>query len=187
MNFSDYGEKGAIRLAERLVNTYNVIGDIERLTDLSALNHFLNSMGITPLNSLTGHDLERVKELRVELRKIFFLHDDSKIVELLNRILSDYNAVPYYTNHDGQPWHLHVTKTEDSVANQLGANAAMALLSLISKDGFARFRECEGKECKAVFVDLSRNALRRYCSAKVCGNRAHVASYRTRRRKLRNG
>jgi predicted RNA-binding Zn ribbon-like protein len=33
-----------------------------------------------------------------------------------------------------------------------------------------------------VFVDLSRNGARRFCSSRACGNRTHAAAYRARQR-----
>jgi hypothetical protein len=37
-------------------------------------------------------------------------------------------------------------------------------------------------DCDQVLVDLSRNRSKRYCDARTCGNRVHVAAYRARRR-----
>jgi predicted RNA-binding Zn ribbon-like protein len=42
-------------------------------------------------------------------------------------------------------------------------------------------RQCEGKGCDWLFVDASRNHLRKWCSMEECGNRAKM-----RRRKWRN-
>jgi predicted RNA-binding Zn ribbon-like protein len=32
-----------------------------------------------------------------------------------------------------------------------------------------------------VFIDVSKNASRRYCDSQTCGNRLHAARYRARR------
>jgi predicted RNA-binding Zn ribbon-like protein len=57
----------------------------------------------------------------------------------------------------------------------------MALIDLIRTDQLSRLKSCAGEGCDFVFVDLSRNRSRRFCSDGGCGNRAHVAAYRKRR------
>ncbi len=44
----------------------------------------------------------------------------------------------------------------------------------------ARVRQCEG--CVGYFYDASKGGLRRWCSMRMCGNRAKVARYAERRR-----
>jgi predicted RNA-binding Zn ribbon-like protein len=58
----------------------------------------------------------------------------------------------------------------------------MALAHVISVGERERLRTCEAPDCEHVLVDLSRNRSKRYCDARTCGNRLHVAAYRERRR-----
>ena len=44
-----------------------------------------------------------------------------------------------------------------------------------------RLRQCEG--CVAYFYDRSKSGRRRWCSMRMCGNRAKVAGYAARRRR----
>ncbi|MFF4230311.1 CGNR zinc finger domain-containing protein [Streptomyces sp. NPDC001820] len=44
----------------------------------------------------------------------------------------------------------------------------------------ARLRECEGDNCRRVYLDTSRGRRRRWCSSEVCGNRERVARHRRR-------
>ncbi len=47
----------------------------------------------------------------------------------------------------------------------------------------SRLRTCANPRCRWLFVDVTRNGMRRWCSMAVCGNRAKVGRYRQRRRR----
>ncbi|WP_406304765.1 ABATE domain-containing protein [Streptomyces sp. NBC_00885] len=64
-----------------------------------------------------------------------------------------------------------------------------ALLAAIARDTVdlltdpaarARLRQCEGDNCRRVYLDTSRGRRRRWCSSEVCGNRERVARHRRR-------
>ena len=47
------------------------------------------------------------------------------------------------------------------------------LLDLLAQGPLERIRECPGQgTCGWLFLDLSKNASRRWCDMRVCGNRA---------------
>jgi predicted RNA-binding Zn ribbon-like protein len=181
MDFGSY-HTAPTRLAEDLINTYDVANKVEELPDVAALGRFLDDHGIAAPRRLRREDLEAARSLRPRLRAIFGLHDEGEAVAVLNRVLDDCHAVPCFSRHDRQRWHLHVSRPGDAVADQLGAAAAMALLVVLQDQGLDRFRVCTGRRCEDVIVDVSRNQSRRYCSPAVCGNRAHAAAFRARRR-----
>jgi predicted RNA-binding Zn ribbon-like protein len=60
--------------------------------------------------------------------------------------------------------------------------ACLGLLAVIAAGDHDRLHTCVGRRCQEVFVDLSRNRSRRYCSPAICGNRAHAAARRNRAR-----
>lgn len=49
---------------------------------------------------------------------------------------------------------------------------------LLASDRRDRLHACEGERCILLFVDRSRAGRRKWCSMKVCGNRAKVAAHR---------
>ena len=49
---------------------------------------------------------------------------------------------------------------------------ARSAAELLVSDELSRVRECAGEGCGWLFVDASRNRLRRWCDMKSCGNRA---------------
>ncbi|MEU3528063.1 CGNR zinc finger domain-containing protein [Streptomyces sp. NPDC038707] len=180
MRFTSYSEH-SVTWAEDLVNTYNVVRDEERMPDTAALAELLIAHGIRIKRPPTGKDLQEARTVRAALREVFDAPDEETAVALLNRLLAEHHAVPRYTNHDGA-WHLHVTDPQAPPVDQYAVNAAMGLLGVITTTGMSRLHICDGNRCAEVFVDVSRNQSRRYCSPQICGNRASAAAHRARRR-----
>jgi len=51
---------------------------------------------------------------------------------------------------------------------------------LLTSEALTRVRQCPGARCSWLFLDTSRNRLRRWCDMKACGNRAKVQRFRRR-------
>jgi len=68
----------------------------------------------------------------------------------------------------------------DGVPDHRGVRIALA--QVISAGERERLRRCEAPDCDDALIDLSRNRSKRYCDARTCGNRLHVAAYRERRK-----
>jgi predicted RNA-binding Zn ribbon-like protein len=166
--------------AAQLVNTA-VRGD-ETLTDVGALDIFLDKVGVTGRRDLTETELEQVRALRPRLRAAWEADDTETVVELANRLLREAHARPWLIDHDGWGWHLHVSELDAPLADRLAAEAGMAFADLIRAGELDRLRICAADDCDAVLVDLTRNRSRIYCDTGNCGNRQHVAAYRARQR-----
>ena len=61
---------------------------------------------------------------------------------------------------------------------------ADAMGDLLTAEDFTLVRQCEGTGCSLVFLDRTKNHLRRWCSIAWCGNRAKAAAHRARQRGL---
>ena len=88
--------------------------------------------------------------------------------------------------------HSRVDRTEkgfalnwdDSTAlDQMLWPIALSAVDLMTSDTLQHVRECSGDLCDWLFVDTSRNHMRRWCSMSVCGNRAKVRRFAHRQRK----
>jgi CGNR zinc finger/Putative stress-induced transcription regulator len=178
VNFTGYAGE-AVELAVDLVNTFNAWRKVENLTGTEALETLLRDHHRTHAGRITGRDVAEVRELRARLRAVFEA-DERTAANVINSLLGESGALPRLTNHDGSGWHLHYTSPEVPLAQELGAVTAMGLAIVISDDRWDRVHVCEGDGCLDVFVDMSRNRSRRFCSPEVCGNRASVAAYRQR-------
>jgi predicted RNA-binding Zn ribbon-like protein len=73
------------------------------------------------------------------------------------------------------------TGIEDDLTSLLWP-VARAASSLLTSEQSNKVRECAGDPCGWVFLDLSRNASRRWCDMADCGNRAKARRYRERRK-----
>ena len=62
---------------------------------------------------------------------------------------------------------------------------ALSAAELLTSPHLARVRECSGDRCDWLFVDTSRNHLRRWCSMAECGNRSKSQRFLARKRKRR--
>jgi predicted RNA-binding Zn ribbon-like protein len=91
-------------------------------------------------------------------------------------------VTPRLTDHDGYDWHVHYFAPGASLAEHLTIDCGMALAHVVASGERERLRRCEAPDCDQVLVDLSRNRSKRYCDARTCGNRLHVAAYRQRQR-----
>ena len=62
---------------------------------------------------------------------------------------------------------------------------ARSAAELLVSGELSRVRECAGEGCGWLFVDVSRNRLRRWCDMKSCGNRAKARRHYERVKAMR--
>lgn len=166
----------ALAAAAALVNTDATDGDL--LTDVAALDAFLDEWGWTGPRRRDDTELASVRSLRPRLRRLWHLDEDG-VAEQVNGMLREAGALPQLVRHDGWGYHLHATADDAPLADRMITEAAMAFLDVVRQGELDRLRTCGADDCEDVLVDVSRNRSRRFCSA-TCGNRVHVAAYRSR-------
>ena len=83
--------------------------------------------------------------------------------------------------HDDEPLHMHLSDCDQPVWQELTAAASLGLALRLADVGFERLGTCQERKCSDIFLDISSNACRRYCSD-GCANRANVAAHRARRK-----
>jgi predicted RNA-binding Zn ribbon-like protein len=76
-------------------------------------------------------------------------------------------------NHYRLTWPAAMHPLE-RVAQEITRSAA----DLLTSEALTRVRQCSGETCSWLFVDTSRNGMRRWCDMKACGNRAKVRRFR---------
>ena len=72
---------------------------------------------------------------------------------------------------------------DKTALDQMLWQIAVSAVELMTSDRLQLVRECNGDLCDWLFVDTSRNHLRRWCSMRVCGNRAKVRRFAHRKRR----
>ena len=153
----------------------------DELSTPEQLVAFLDRFEFTGSRTGDAAELAGMRALRPRLRELW-TRDEDGVVELVNELLREAQALPQLVKHDHWNWHLHATPATAPVAQRAQVEAAMAVVDLVRSEELARLHECAADDCTAVVVDLSRNRSRRYCDVGNCGNRANVAAYRRRLR-----
>ena len=178
MDLSSYAE-----LAVRLVNTASLgheggdlLSSVDELRSLVADREHLN-------HGISRSDLDALRMVRDEFRGFFVAcsHGNGEdAAARLNELLIQFPVHPQLSGHDGQPWHVHYTES-GSMSDKYAAGAAMGLAVRLAELGIERFGVCQAAPCQGVFIDVSANRTRRYCSER-CASRANVIAYRARKR-----
>jgi hypothetical protein len=168
-----------VRLAVDLVNLRTRLG--EAPLDAAVLRRFLADHGEQPPIVLDEAGAAAIAAVEAELRAVFDAPGVDAAAGMVNRLLERAGGRPRLSDHDGTPWHLHVTDEDASWAEWLAATTGLGLARLLAEDGTARLGRCAAPGCRWVFAGGPRNHLRRYCSP-ACGNAARVAAFRARRR-----
>lgn len=172
----------ALISAVDLVNSAPRQDSPDELPDVAALVEFVEAHAISDVGRLTNRDLEAVRRVRAAMAPVFDAPDDASAADLVNRLIAQAPATPHLTDHDGYPLHMHYFSPGAALADHLALDVGMALAQVIAAGERERLRRCDAPGCDQVLVDLSRNRSRRYCDARTCGNRLHVAAYRQRQR-----
>lgn len=165
-----------------LVNSAPSQGNDELLPDLETLHEFVHTHEVSDVTDLTSRDLRQVHALRAQIAPIFDAATADDAAAIVNSLVSQAPVTPRMTDHDGYDWHIHYFTPGSSLADHLALDCGMALGHVVALGERERLRRCEAPDCDQVLVDLSRNRSKRYCDARTCGNRLHVAAYRERQR-----
>jgi predicted RNA-binding Zn ribbon-like protein len=150
-------------------------------SDLSeAVRAALGARGEPP--AISASDAAALAELAGWLRSVFDSIergdvDDAAIT--LNALLAETGARPQLDRHDGEPWHLHFHGRADTLALGWAAGCATGLAVVLGTDMYDRLGVCTAPRCDRVYVDVSRNGTRRFCSTS-CQNRVKAAAFRAR-------
>ena len=155
---------------------------VDELGDLDALHAFVVRHDISEVGRLTADDLGAVHDLRARVAAVFDADDDAAAAAAVNSLVSRAAVTPRLTDHDGYDWHVHYFSPGASLGEHLAIDCGMALAHVVASGERERLRRCDAPDCDQVLVDLSRNRSKRYCDARTCGNRLHVAAYRERQR-----
>jgi predicted RNA-binding Zn ribbon-like protein len=76
--------------------------------------------------------------------------------------------------------HFELTWKSSGPLQNVWGEITRAAVSLLTSDRLNRVRQCAGENCSWLFLDTSRNGLRRWCDMQACGNRAKVRRFRER-------
>jgi predicted RNA-binding Zn ribbon-like protein len=97
----------------------------------------------------------------------------------VNTMLRETGARPQLDRPAGEPWQVHFHGASDTYGVGWAAGCATALALAIGSELAGRLGVCVAPRCDRVYVDASRNGVRRFCSA-PCQSRVKAAAFRAR-------
>ncbi len=131
---------------------------------------------------VSSQEAAALATVAAKLRAVFDsvgLGDIDGAARLVNDLLAATGARPQLDRHDGEPWHLHFHGRTDALAQGWAAGCATGLAVVLGTELYDRLGVCTAARCDRVYVDVSRNGTRRYCSTS-CQNRVKAAAFRAR-------
>jgi len=174
-------------LAVRLVNSGVCDADTDPLRSCEAFRSFVAGRALVAA-PVTRDDLDRLKLLRDDLTTVFTSAvegDGRAAAAALNALLAVHPVHPVLVEHDGEPWHVHLSES-GSVADKYAAASVIGLSLLLSALGRERFGICAIASCDRVYIDGSNNKSRRYC-AEHSAAKGNVTSLPGQRRDVTRG
>ncbi|WP_424186711.1 CGNR zinc finger domain-containing protein [Actinokineospora sp. G85] len=175
----------AARSVMEFANSVDVEAGTDELASPDALGQWLHRSGLAPAPcAVTAQDHAQAVRLRTAVR------------DLLD---ADGPRVPTEADADAALWQLPlrvslaalrpgatggVLVADRGLAPVRAALAelAAALATVLVTGEVARVKRCHAHDCAWVFWDSSKNRSRRWCSMRVCGNRAKARRYAARQR-----
>ena len=139
--------------------------------------------GQSSVPDVSGREAAGLALVAASLRDVFDSvgRDDIEgAARLVNDLLAATGARPQLDQHDGEPWHLHFHGRTDTLAQGWAAGCATGLAVVLGTELYDRLGVCTATRCDRVYVDVSRNGTRRFCSTS-CQNRVKAAAFRARR------
>lgn len=171
-----------------LVDFLNTV-DVEEGTDVfaggpAALAGWLVAQGLCEARpSVTAADVREAADLRRGLRALALANngeeadpDDLRAAQDVLDRLSFRIRLPAGAGTA----RLEPAERGGSVSAALGRIAA-AYVVAAARGEWPRVRRCPAHDCAWVFWDSSKNASRRWCTMRVCGNRAKARAFAERR------
>lgn len=177
----------ALRSVLALVNTV----DVEEATDAFdggpvALGEWLSGEGLAPTGIRpTAAHLRLARDLRRGLRALVLVNNggraDPDDLAAGEHAMGRLALTASTDLADGIP--LRPVATDPVLAGL--ATVVAGYVTALASGSWHRLRRCPAEDCAWVFWDSSAKAGRRWCTMRVCGNRAKVRNYTARRRAVR--
>jgi predicted RNA-binding Zn ribbon-like protein len=116
------------------------------------------------------------------MRAVFEAMEDDRADDaaaIVNLLLGETGARPQLDRVPGEDWQVHFHGATDTYGVGWAAGCVTALALAIGSELAGRLGVCIAPRCDRVYVDASRNAVRRFCSAQ-CQSRVKAAAFRAR-------
>lgn len=180
----------AVELIMGFTNTVDLESGRDELSTPAGLARWLVDGGLVERSpDVTEADLRACLELRAGMREAL---DDGGApasphrLALADAVLARLPVMVTLTAatappDGGRPAAVLVPSPDLTGVSAAVARLAVAWAELVLTGRIRRLKRCAERRCGEVFWDTSRNHSRRWCSMRVCGNRAKVRRHTARR------
>ena len=149
----------------------------DELTDADSVRAWWRDLGAPADHEATAENVAPLRTLRALIRGLALRNNG---IEPDLSGVSGLDALPLRLDLGAGP-SLRADVPGD-LARDVSAATVAALLRATARPEWSRVKACRGDDCRWVFIDASRNSSRRWCAMANCGNRAKVATFRSRHR-----
>ena len=181
MQLDSYADAGVIAAAG-LVNEVALGGRDGPGDSAAAITRVLAVADPPSAEQFTPADAPGFVALAHDLHALFDLLGRGEVDEAaarLNEMLATHPSHPHLAKEGGE-WRLHHHPVDAALLPMWTAICAEGLARMIGLGRAHRLGTCEAPDCGRVFVDVSKNASRSFCSV-TCQNRVKSAAFRRRR------
>jgi predicted RNA-binding Zn ribbon-like protein len=183
VNFNSHTD-AVVAVSAELVNTATAGSRRGRPYPLPHDNELAKALaaGLRARGRMDATQARKLVAAAARLRIVFEQADRGDIdaaARTVNALLDELRPTPYLERHDGEAWHLHYHGRDQDFADGWAASCAIALATVLGSEHADRLGVCSAVVCDRVFVDVSRNGTRRFCST-ACQNRVKAAAHRAR-------
>lgn len=134
---------------------------------------------------ITSRDIPRLVTVAAALRRCvdcLDVHDVKGAAEIVNDLLSTHGATPRMEHGPNEAWEVHYHPSTATPVDAHAVGYAIGIAQLIGQGQGVTHRLgiCRAERCDRMYLDLSRNGSKRFCSSK-CMTRTKVAAFRASR------
>lgn len=166
-----------------LANSYDpYLKEPETLPTPASLDRFLAAHGLPCTSPTAQPDLLKIHQTRQRLREALEAPEMAQTEVILNALLAE-QPVKLRLRHgaDGKAYFEYdlAARNEVSGVRRLEMESAVGLAVALKEVGKDHLKSCQASPCQDIFMDVSRNHTRRFCSDR-CANRYNIAAFRER-------
>jgi predicted RNA-binding Zn ribbon-like protein len=169
----------SIALVEDFVNTLDLEDGSDAIDSPRALRAWTRQRMNVRVHTLDEDGWSEAIRVREALREVLASHSserlDRKVLRTLNRAGAA-ARVGVRWEDDGA---ASFAATDAGVGGVLGPILA-AIVTAQGDGTWDRLKVCPADDCRAAFYDHSKNRSGKWCTMRVCGNRAKTRTYRER-------
>jgi predicted RNA-binding Zn ribbon-like protein len=173
---------GELELLRRFINTRDIEAGTDAIDNPVAAQRWLAAAGLWRGDNVAigERELERVHRFREVLRETSMAnHDGQPLPDEAVATLNDtavWAGLTWSIDADRQ-WAM--TPTVGGAAGAMGGLVAIMSAAMV-QGTWRRLKICSSDLCRWAFYDHSRSGTGKWCSMKLCGNRAKQETWRTR-------